>query len=313
MAPSWFYKPVHETLELLYPYDLIVVEEVSQTVESRSLNASLGSGKPPKSFRRLVFVGDFYQLPGVEQSSPLQSGLWNSVMVKKRYLKAMRRCKCPKLLKTLDILRSNKPSVEQLRMITRGHKAPSLQRAGYVMNKVPSLDDVRHILEETPRTMFLTVTRKGAAYLNDLAVQVLFPWPDVDPMAVLPADPESNIENFYKGKMIRGGAAGGAHLQGGLRHPLQELEQGRRLREWHGRNGAWHGRQEECRGPDRSGQGLGSASLDFGKQGRALPVAAWLRQYFAQSSGRHAFSRDRVVGRAQLPSRGLCCHQPGGV
>ena len=149
-----------------------------------------------------MFVGDFYQLPGVEQSSPLQSGLWNSVMVKKRYLKAMRRCKCPKLLKTLEILRANKPSVEQLRMITSGHKAPSLHRAGYVMNEVPSLDDVRHILEEMPRTMFLTVTRKGAAYLNDLAVQVLFPWPNVEPLAVLPADPESNIENFYKGKMF---------------------------------------------------------------------------------------------------------------
>ena len=195
------YKPVHETLEIQYPYDLIVVEEVGQ-LSKPIFERIMGQWQAAEKLPTLVFVGDFYQLPGVEQSSPLQSGLWNSVMVKKRYLKAMRRCKCPKLLKTLDILRSNKPSVEQLMRIKAGHKAPSLHRAGYVMNEVPSLDDVRHILEETPNTMFLTIARKGAAYLNDLAVQVLFPWPDVHPLAVLPADPESNIENFYKGKMF---------------------------------------------------------------------------------------------------------------
>lgn len=196
------YKPVHETMDLQHPYDLIVVEEVGQlshAIFERIMQQWQAADRMPT----LVFVRDFYQLPGVEQSSALQSGLWNSVLVKKRYLKAMRRCKCPKLLKTLDILRSNKPSVEQLQKIKAGHKAPSLHRAGYVMNEVPSLDDVRHILEETPDTMFVTLTRKGTAYLNDLAVQVLFPWPEVHPLAVLPADPESNMRTSTRGRCLR--------------------------------------------------------------------------------------------------------------
>ena len=197
------YKPVHETLEVQLPYDLIVVEEVGQ-LSKPIFERIMEQWQAAEKLPTLVFVGDFYQLPCAEvgQSNALTSWWWNSVNVKKRYLKAMRRCKCPKLLKTLETLRTNKPSKEQLRMIMTGHKAPSLHRAGYVMNEVPSLDDVYHILQETPQTMFLTCSRKGAAYLNDLAVQVLFPWDEVCPLAVLPADPESNVDNFYKGKMV---------------------------------------------------------------------------------------------------------------
>ena len=56
--------------------------------------------------------------------------MWQNVMVQKRELYTMRRCTCPKLRKTLERLRNCKPSKEQLRMITAGHKAPSLGRAG---------------------------------------------------------------------------------------------------------------------------------------------------------------------------------------
>jgi hypothetical protein len=98
------------------------------------------------------------------------------------------------------VLRTNKPSQAQLKTIKAGHKAPSLGRAGYVMNETPSLQDIQHILEETPQTMFLTISRRAAAYLNDLAVQVLFH--NVMPLAVLPADPESNVSNWYKGNMV---------------------------------------------------------------------------------------------------------------
>ena len=148
----------------------------------------------------LVFVGDFYQLPGVDPTNALDSPLWHNVMVKKKHLHTMLRCKCPKLRKTLEILRVGKPSVEQLRAITAGHKAPSLHRAGYVMNEVPSADDVVHILAETPQTLFLTISRQATAILNDLAVQALFP--DVEPLAILPADPESNVHNYCNGEMV---------------------------------------------------------------------------------------------------------------
>jgi ATP-dependent exoDNAse (exonuclease V) alpha subunit len=193
------YKPVHETLEVQCPYDLIVVEEVGQLTKpifERIMEQWQAAAEIPT----LVFVGDFFQLPGVGETNALQSPLWHNVMVKKRERHTMRRCKCPKLRSTLEILRSNKPSVAQLRQIKAGHKAPSLGRAGYVMNEVPMVEDVEHILAETPETMFLSVTRRAAAKLNDFAVQVLFP--DQAPLAVLPADPDSNIENYYKGKLI---------------------------------------------------------------------------------------------------------------
>ena len=148
----------------------------------------------------LVFVGDFYQLPGVDPTSALDSPLWHNVMVKKRELHTMLRCKCPELKKKLELLRVGKPSVPQLRSITRGHKAPSLQRAGYVMNEIPSAEDVAHILAETPHTLFLTISRQATAYLNDLAAQALFP--DAVPLAVVPADPESNVENYVGGRMV---------------------------------------------------------------------------------------------------------------
>jgi len=147
----------------------------------------------------LVFVGDFYQLPGVQPTKATDSQMWHSVRVQKRHLHVMRRCKCPILKKKLDILRTAKPDKQQLREILRGHKAPSLHRAGYVMNEVPSVSDVKHILEETPHTMFLTISRRACSMLNSLALECLFE--NAEPLAVVPTDPESNIENYIGSKM----------------------------------------------------------------------------------------------------------------
>ena len=172
------------------------VGQLSRAIFERIMHLWQGAEEIPT----LVFVGDFYQLPGVDPSSALDPPLWHSVKVRKRELHTMLRCKCPKLRKSLEILRLGKPSVEQLRGIKAGHKAPSLHRAGYVMNEQPTLDDVQHILAETPNTLFLTISRQATAYLNDLAVQVFFA--ETSPMGVVPADPESNVANYSSGEMI---------------------------------------------------------------------------------------------------------------
>ncbi|CAE7283076.1 pif1, partial [Symbiodinium sp. CCMP2456] len=155
------HKPTQEAMEVLWPYDLIVVEEV---------------GQPPAADRipTLIFVGDFYQLPGVDPFNALDSPLWHSVLVKKRELHTMLRCKCPKLREKLELLRIGKPTVRQLMQIKAGHKAPSLHRAGYVMAEEPSDEDIGMILEETPQTLFLTVSRRACAQLNAAAVTALF-------------------------------------------------------------------------------------------------------------------------------------------
>ena len=194
------YKPVQETLEILWPYDLIVVEEVGQ-LSRASFERIVQQWQACEKIPTLVFVGDFYQLPGVDPTCALDSPYWHNVTLKKKELHTMLRCKCPKLRKTLEILRTGKPTVPQLRAIKSGHKAPSLQRAGYIMNEVPTADDVAHILAETPTTLFLTVSRGATALLNQLAVAALF-GDDSVPLAVVPADPESNVENYVGGKMV---------------------------------------------------------------------------------------------------------------
>ena len=86
----------------------------------------------------------------------------------------LRRCECPRLKETLLTLRTGKPSVRQLHHINRGHKAPSKWGAGYIPDDVPTLDVIRAVLEETPDTMFLTISRWACGLFNDLAIRVLF-------------------------------------------------------------------------------------------------------------------------------------------
>jgi hypothetical protein len=194
------FKPVQETLELMWPYDLVIVEEVGQL--SKSLfERIMELWEAAERIPALVFVGDFWQLPGVEPTTALNSALWHSVKLKKRELHTMRRCKCDTLRQKLEILRTSKPSVAQLKMIKKGHKAPSRGRAGYVMNPEPSPSDVGFILEETPETMFLTISRKAAAKLNEMAMVALFH--DQTPLLTVPCDPDSNPANFDGSAMSR--------------------------------------------------------------------------------------------------------------
>ncbi|CAE7905753.1 Helb, partial [Symbiodinium necroappetens] len=159
------HKPAQEAMEVLWPYDLIVVEEVGQlsrTIFERIMEQWQAADRIPT----LIFVGDFYQLPGVDPCNALDSPLWHSVLVKKRELHTMLRCKCPKLREKLEP-QSTVP-------------APT----GYVMAEEPSDEDVAMILEETPQTLFLTVSRR--ACVNAAAVAALFS--DDIPLAVVPGD-----------------------------------------------------------------------------------------------------------------------------
>ena len=85
-------------------------------------------------------------------------------------------------------------------MIVRRHKAPSVYRGGYVLSEKPTRQDIADILRETPDTMFLTIFRRAAAYLNCNAVECLFE--DASPLAVLPTDPESNGDNYDGSRQI---------------------------------------------------------------------------------------------------------------
>ena len=125
----------------MLPYDLVVVEEVAQ-LSLDIFERIMQQWEAADRVLTLVFVGDFYQLPAADPSSALDSWMWHNVMVKKRH-----HVQVPEVAQNL-----RDPT---LRTIMAGHKAPSLGRGGYIMNEEPSLDDVGHILAETPSTLFL--------------------------------------------------------------------------------------------------------------------------------------------------------------
>lgn len=103
---------MHETLELMLPYDLVVVEEVGQFERIMEL------WQAAERLPTLVFVGY-----SASDSCALDSWMWHNVMVKKRELHTMRRCKCQILRKKLELLRTNQPNLPQLREILRGGKS----------------------------------------------------------------------------------------------------------------------------------------------------------------------------------------------
>ena len=113
----------------------------------------------------------------------------------------MGRCECDDLRRSLDILRTGKPSVAQLKQIKRGHYAvPDSLRQGNI-DYEPTLAHVGHVLGTTPHTLFVTISKRACALLNSLCLDYLYS--EEIPIAVLPSDPESNIENFWGSTMMR--------------------------------------------------------------------------------------------------------------
>jgi hypothetical protein len=189
------YKPERETMELMAAYDLVVIDEVSQLSQAtfeRLMRLWMAADRRPA----LVFVGDFHQLRGVDPTRALDSWQWKSVKVEE--LRTMRRCKCDQLRWKLQLLRTAKPSREQLRRILRGRRAPYTRDPGDRLE--PSARDIEQILRETPDTTFVTISRRGTAKINQLAVWALFR--EHRPLTYLPGDPESNPDNYYGGKLV---------------------------------------------------------------------------------------------------------------
>ena len=188
------HKPEFETLELMAHFDLVVQEEIGQVSckhFERIMKLWDAAGRRPC----LLIVGDFAQLRSVEPSTAKDSFRWQEVHVIR--LQEMRRCKCAKLRKALELLRGQTPSGPQLKKILRGHRAPTIRPPHYNPNCDPQLEDIKQVLRETPETQFVTCTRAGTHHLNALAVEALFE--EAERLDVLDCEPESNPDNFWKG------------------------------------------------------------------------------------------------------------------
>ena len=186
------HKPENETWDAMTFFDLVVIDEVGQLSKStfeRLLRLWDNAERRPA----LVFVGDFHQLRGMDPTRASDSPRWRSQVVV-RHLKTMRRCKCSELRWKLELLRTAKPSRQQLLNLIRGHRAMP-DRPG--VSPDPTVLDMRDMLAAAPTSTFVTITRCNAALLNDLAIDALFG--DSEPVCTVPGDPESNVDNYGPG------------------------------------------------------------------------------------------------------------------
>ena len=179
------YKDEVATLEMMNIYDLVVIDEIGQVplwIFERILRLWDAADRRPA----LVLVGDFCQLTGPDGTTAQQSARWPEVG--KVCLHTMRRCKCSQLRWKLQLLRSTTPSGRQLRQILKKHTACG-------SDNMPTGDNVASILRRTPRTQFVTISRRASARLNHLAIGALFD--ETQLLGYIPADPDENHRNFH--------------------------------------------------------------------------------------------------------------------
>ena len=182
-----FHKMEVDTLDMMKPYDMLVIDEVGQ-LSTEQFERLLRLWDAADRRPALVFVGDFCQLTGVDGSTARESRRWPQMHIMQ--LREMRRCKCEKLKWKLQLLRSATPSKQQLKKILKNHRAPSDHQG----STAPTVQHVAKILRETPNTTFLTNTRKASSQLNQYAVESLFA--ESEPLGHIPCDPDDNNRNF---------------------------------------------------------------------------------------------------------------------
>lgn len=181
--------PEGQAFDTMSSFDLVVIDEVGQLSKEtfdRLLRLWDNADRRPA----LLFVGDFHQLRGMDLTRATDSPRWRQVV--KRHLHTMRRCQCQELQWKLELLRTAKPSKEQLHKLLRGHRAMPDRGPGY--SPEPTNLDMQAMLAQTPNTTFITITRRAAVVLNKLALEVLFG--DQALLATVAADPESNLNNY---------------------------------------------------------------------------------------------------------------------
>ena len=126
-AAFWLWKErADERLDALAQYDLVVVDEVLQ-LDAEQFERILQMRAAADKIPALVFAGDFWQLPGVNNSQATDSPKWRSVFVVS--LHEMWRCKDQALRKKLELLRPTLEEMEKSCAATRTRPwSPALGR-----------------------------------------------------------------------------------------------------------------------------------------------------------------------------------------
>ena len=196
-----FHRPLTESLALMTGYDLIVIDEAFQLVEEhfeRLHQMWLAAGRVPC----LVLAGDEWQLPPPDrmQRSLAHHPQWKFVY-KVELHHVWRQDNGDPLLGKLMFLRKNCPTgqdgARMLRDLCRGHKAWSGHHE-------PTAADIERLLQRTDNdTTVITCTRRGAALVNQLCLEVLYIQPAVPLLGRVLADYECNPVNYDEtGKLL---------------------------------------------------------------------------------------------------------------
>ncbi|CAE7386170.1 PIF1 [Symbiodinium sp. CCMP2592] len=179
----------HLTVDLLADYDLVVVEEIGQLTRTqfeRIMRLWLAADQRPC----LVFLGDFKQLPSIDNTNAKSSSLCNYIRWVE--LRQVQRNTCPELRRKLALLRDCQPTEAQLQAILRGHSVSNGDR--------PTREEVAGVLEGQREVTMVTFTRRAAEELNQMAVQIQFG--DHEPLRIIPTDPDANCDNKQRGEYV---------------------------------------------------------------------------------------------------------------
>ena len=189
-AAFQLHKPEQEALYATHGYDLVVVDEFSQ-LSAADLERLLRIWRAADCLPALVFLGDKYQLPGVDPIRPWESAAWSVKNLSFVELHQIFRCDDPTFLETLQLLRTAMPTKLQLNNICRGRKA--------WQGDAPDVADIGRLLAQHPDATFVAATKTGVATINALAVEALHP--RAQPLATIPGAFEDNPTNYVSGKL----------------------------------------------------------------------------------------------------------------
>ena len=152
--------------------------------------------------RSLIVVWDVYQLRCVPENDEHPARAFDSPKwpnIRKKFSPRCSAASATYWRRSFLFCEQVNPQ-KTFRKIVRGHKAPERGNRHACTMQVSTVEEVAAILEETPHTLFVIISKKATKQLNDLALQAKFS--NVEPLCLVPDDPDGNPDNFRGQEII---------------------------------------------------------------------------------------------------------------
>ena len=169
-------------------YALIVVDEISQ-LDGPQFEHICALWRVSGCAPAMAVLGDKWQMAGLGATRPWETRAWSALTFRTE-LHRMYRCTDKRFEKLLNQLRTGKPDLAALKLLKTRLAWP----AG-----PPSAEVLRKLFKAHPGANVLTCSRRGAAEVNQRALEGLFP--HYAPMVVLDGDLAANPDNYDAGQL----------------------------------------------------------------------------------------------------------------